>query len=154
MTNDPRARPCSSPRLNSINSGSAWSRAWWQATPDFSPLPTKRPRRSWEWHGSPFPIWAPKVRSVASAKRSAGSEKRSDGASAAKGASARSTDATEPAAASIKGMQLIADLLAYSRMNNKEIELRQADSEALMVAAMRNLRVMIEESGASEIGRA
>jgi len=45
--------------------------------------------------------------------------------------------------------QLIADLLAYSRLNNKEIELRQADSEALMVAAMQNLRVMIEESGAS-----
>jgi light-regulated signal transduction histidine kinase (bacteriophytochrome) len=49
-----------------------------------------------------------------------------------------------------KRMQhLIADLLAYSRVNNKEIELRQADSEALMVAAVQNLRVTIEESGAS-----
>ena len=45
--------------------------------------------------------------------------------------------------------QLIADLLAYSRVNNKEIELRQADSEALMVAAVQNLRVTIQESGAS-----
>src|ERR1039458_10641763 len=34
--------------------------------------------RSWDWHGSPFPIWAPKVRSVASAKRSAGSARRSE----------------------------------------------------------------------------
>jgi PAS domain S-box-containing protein len=45
--------------------------------------------------------------------------------------------------------QLIADLLAYSRVNNKETEPRQADSEALMVVAVQNLRVTIEESGAS-----
>lgn len=45
--------------------------------------------------------------------------------------------------------QLIADLLAYSRVNSKEIDPRQADCEALVVAAMLNLRVAIDESGAS-----
>jgi light-regulated signal transduction histidine kinase (bacteriophytochrome) len=45
--------------------------------------------------------------------------------------------------------QLIADLLAYSRVNNKELDLRQADCEALVVAAMLNLQVAIQENGAS-----
>jgi PAS domain S-box-containing protein len=45
--------------------------------------------------------------------------------------------------------QLIADLLAYSRVNSKEIEVRQANSQALIVTAAKNLRAAIEESGAS-----
>ena len=45
--------------------------------------------------------------------------------------------------------QLIADLLTYSRVTNKEIEPRQADSRALVVTAAENLQVAIEESGAS-----
>jgi PAS domain S-box-containing protein len=45
--------------------------------------------------------------------------------------------------------QLIADLLAYSRVSNKEIEPRQTDSQALVVTAAENLQVAIEESGAS-----
>src|ERR1019366_7581588 len=44
--------------------------------------------------------------------------------------------------------QLIGDLLAYSRVNSKELDIRQADSEALLAAAMQNLGVGIEESGA------
>ena len=44
--------------------------------------------------------------------------------------------------------QLIVDLLAYSRVNSKELDIRQADSEALLAAAMQNLGVGIEESGA------
>jgi PAS domain S-box-containing protein len=45
--------------------------------------------------------------------------------------------------------QLIADLLAYSRVNNKELDLRQTGCEAVVLEAMRNLQVAIEESGAS-----
>lgn len=44
--------------------------------------------------------------------------------------------------------QLIVDLLAYSRVNSKELNIRQADSEALLASAMQNLRDAIEESGA------
>jgi PAS domain S-box-containing protein len=45
--------------------------------------------------------------------------------------------------------QLIADLLAYSRVNNKEIDLRQIDCAAVVLDAMRNLEVAIKESGAA-----
>jgi PAS domain S-box-containing protein len=45
--------------------------------------------------------------------------------------------------------QLIADLLAYSRVNNKELDLRQTGCEAVVLEAMRNLQVAIDESGAS-----
>jgi PAS domain S-box-containing protein len=45
--------------------------------------------------------------------------------------------------------QLIADLLAYSRVNSKELDLRQTECEALVVGAMRNLQAAINESGAS-----
>ena len=45
--------------------------------------------------------------------------------------------------------QLIADLLAYSRVNSKELDLRPTGSEALIVAAMLNLEATIEESGAT-----
>jgi PAS domain S-box-containing protein len=45
--------------------------------------------------------------------------------------------------------QLISDLLAYSRVNSKDLELRQTDCEAVVAAAMLNLQVVIEESGAS-----
>ena len=44
--------------------------------------------------------------------------------------------------------QLIADLLAYSRVDNKEIDLRQIDCAAVVLDAMRNLQVAIKESGA------
>ena len=44
--------------------------------------------------------------------------------------------------------ELIADLLAYSRVNSKELDLRQTDCEAVVLEAMRNLQVVIEESGA------
>jgi PAS domain S-box-containing protein len=45
--------------------------------------------------------------------------------------------------------QLIADLLAYSRVSNKEIDLRQTECEAVVQSAMRNLTMVIDESGAS-----
>lgn len=45
--------------------------------------------------------------------------------------------------------QLIADLLAYSRVNSKELDPRQTDCEAVVLEAMRNLEVAIKESGAS-----
>jgi len=45
--------------------------------------------------------------------------------------------------------QLISDLLAYSRVNSKELDLRQTDFGAVVLEAMRNLQVAIEESGAS-----
>ena len=45
--------------------------------------------------------------------------------------------------------QLIADLLAYSRVNSKGLDLRQTDCEAVVLEAMRNLQVVIEESGAA-----
>src|SRR5258708_22820815 len=73
MINGPRTRPCWSQRLNSISSGSAWCRAWRPVTPDFSLPPTKRRRRSWELHRSPFRFSAPRVCSGESVKRSAGS---------------------------------------------------------------------------------
>jgi len=44
--------------------------------------------------------------------------------------------------------QLIADLLAYSRVNSTELDLRQTACEAVVLGAMRNLQVVIEESGA------
>src|ERR1039458_6827241 len=44
--------------------------------------------------------------------------------------------------------QLIADLLAYSRVNSKELDIRQTDCEAVVLEAMRNLEVAIKESGA------
>jgi len=80
-------------------------RAWPPATPDFSPPPTKRLRRSWESHKWRFPIWVPAVCSGESAKRSAGSAELRNGASVAKGASACSSGATDSVAASIKVMQ-------------------------------------------------
>ena len=45
--------------------------------------------------------------------------------------------------------QLIADLLAYSRVNNKEIDLRQTDCATVVLGAMRNLEVAIKESDAA-----
>ena len=45
--------------------------------------------------------------------------------------------------------QLIADLLAYSRVNNQEINLRQIDCATVVLDAMRNLQVAIKESGAA-----
>ena len=45
--------------------------------------------------------------------------------------------------------QLIADLLAYSRVNTKELDLRQTDCEAVVLEAMRNLQVAIKESSAA-----
>ena len=49
-----------------------------------------------------------------------------------------------------KRMQhLIADLLAFSRVNSKELDLRQTGCEAVVEAAMENLRDGIRESGAS-----
>ncbi len=45
--------------------------------------------------------------------------------------------------------QLIADLLAFSRVNSKELDLRPTGCEALIVAALQNLRAAIEESGAA-----
>jgi PAS domain S-box-containing protein len=45
--------------------------------------------------------------------------------------------------------QLITDLLAYSRVNSKELDLRQTDCATVVRGAMRNLQVAIEESGAS-----
>jgi PAS domain S-box-containing protein len=45
--------------------------------------------------------------------------------------------------------ELIADLLAYSRVNSKELDLRQTDCQAVVLEAMRNLEVAIKESGAS-----
>jgi PAS domain S-box-containing protein len=45
--------------------------------------------------------------------------------------------------------ELISDLLAYSRVNNKELDLQQTDCEAVVTGATRNLQVAIEESGAS-----
>jgi len=45
--------------------------------------------------------------------------------------------------------ELIADLLAYSRVNSKELALRQTDCGEVILEAMRNLQVAIEESGAS-----
>ena len=46
--------------------------------------------------------------------------------------------------------QLIADLLAYSRVNSKDLDLRQTDCEAVVLGAMQNLQATIEESGASD----
>ena len=77
--------------------GSAWSRVWRPVTPDFFP-PLESPRL-------PFPSWVPKVRSVESAKRSAGSAKLRNGASAVRGASACSSDATDFAVVSIRVTQ-------------------------------------------------
>jgi light-regulated signal transduction histidine kinase (bacteriophytochrome) len=45
--------------------------------------------------------------------------------------------------------QLIADLLAYSRVNSKELDLRQTSCATVVLEAMRDLQVVIEESGAS-----
>ncbi len=44
--------------------------------------------------------------------------------------------------------QLIVDLLAYSRVNSKELDLRQTECEAVVEAALLNLSAAIEESGA------
>jgi PAS domain S-box-containing protein len=44
---------------------------------------------------------------------------------------------------------LISDLLAYSRVNSKELDLRATDCETVVRAAMRNLEAAIQESGAS-----
>jgi PAS domain S-box-containing protein len=44
--------------------------------------------------------------------------------------------------------QLIVDLLAYSRVNSKDLDLRQAECEEVMRDAMRNLQVVIDERGA------
>jgi PAS domain S-box-containing protein len=45
--------------------------------------------------------------------------------------------------------ELISDLLAYSRLNSQELEIRRTDCAAVVVGAMRNLQVAIEDSGAS-----
>jgi len=45
--------------------------------------------------------------------------------------------------------QLIADLLAYSRVNSKELDLRRTECEAVVAGAIRNLQAVIDESGAS-----
>jgi PAS domain S-box-containing protein len=45
--------------------------------------------------------------------------------------------------------QLIADLLAYSRVNSQELNLSQTDCETVVLGAMRNLEVAIKESGAA-----
>ena len=45
--------------------------------------------------------------------------------------------------------ELIGDLLAYSRLNSKELELRRTDCAAVVLEAMGNLQAAIEESGAS-----
>jgi len=44
--------------------------------------------------------------------------------------------------------ELINDLLAYSRVNTKDLELRPTDSEAAVRAALENLKAAIAESGA------
>ena len=44
--------------------------------------------------------------------------------------------------------QLIVDLLAFSRVNSKELDLRQTDCEAVVQTALQNLSAAIEESGA------
>jgi PAS domain S-box-containing protein len=49
-----------------------------------------------------------------------------------------------------KRMQaLITDLLAYSRVNSKELDLREIRCETAVLGAMENLKMSIEESGAS-----
>jgi PAS domain S-box-containing protein len=49
-----------------------------------------------------------------------------------------------------KRMQaLIIDLLAYSRVNSKELDLQETRCEAAVLDAMRNLKLAIDESGAS-----
>jgi PAS domain S-box-containing protein len=49
-----------------------------------------------------------------------------------------------------KRMQhLIADLLAYSRVNSKDLDLRPVALDSLALGAIRNLQAAIEESGAS-----
>ena len=45
--------------------------------------------------------------------------------------------------------QLIVDLLAFSRVNSKELDLRQTDCEAVVQTALQNLSAAIEESGAA-----
>jgi PAS domain S-box-containing protein len=45
--------------------------------------------------------------------------------------------------------ELIGELLAYSRLNSKELEIRRTDCAAVVLEAMRNLQAAIEESGAS-----
>jgi light-regulated signal transduction histidine kinase (bacteriophytochrome) len=45
--------------------------------------------------------------------------------------------------------QLIVDLLAYSRVNSKELDLQQTECEAVVREAMRNLQVAIDEHGAA-----
>ena len=45
--------------------------------------------------------------------------------------------------------QLIADLLAYSRVNSKELDIRQTGGETVVVAAVQNLRAAVEETGAT-----
>ena len=45
--------------------------------------------------------------------------------------------------------ELIADLLAYSRVNSKELDLRRTECETVVRGAMENLQVAIEESAAS-----
>jgi PAS domain S-box-containing protein len=54
------------------------------------------------------------------------------------------------AADGAKRMQaLIIDLLAYSRVNSKELDLRNTSCETAVLGAMRNLKIAIDESGAS-----
>jgi light-regulated signal transduction histidine kinase (bacteriophytochrome) len=45
--------------------------------------------------------------------------------------------------------QLIVDLLAYSRVNSKELDLRQIECEAVVQTALQSLSAAIEESGAA-----
>ena len=45
--------------------------------------------------------------------------------------------------------ELIGELLAYSRLNSKELEIRRTDCDAVVLETMRNLQAAIEESGAS-----
>ena len=44
--------------------------------------------------------------------------------------------------------QLIVDLLAYSRVNSQELDLRQTECEAVVQTVLRNLSAAIDESGA------
>ena len=45
--------------------------------------------------------------------------------------------------------QLIADLLAYSRVNSRDLQLRATECEAVVRSTVQNLRVAIEECGAA-----
>ena len=45
--------------------------------------------------------------------------------------------------------QLIVDLLAFSRVNSKELDLRQTNCEAVVQTALQNLSAAMEESGAA-----